>query len=46
MHYALPTKILQGANTASGTVFKQRVLEFVVKILVNYTGKNFLKIPF
>ena len=45
MHYALSTKILQGADTASGTVFKKGVLEFVVKLLVNYTGKDFLKIP-
>ena len=46
MYYALSTKILLGADTASGTVLKKVVIEFVVKILDKYTNKEFLKIPF
>ena len=44
-YYVLLTKILQGGDTASGTVLHKGVLEFVVKILDKYTYKEFLKIP-
>ena len=46
MYYVLPTRILQKADTASGTVLQKGVLEFVVKILEKYTNKVFLKILF
>ena len=45
MYYVLLTKILQGADTASGTVLQKRCLEFVAKILDKYTYKESLKIP-
>ena len=43
MYYVLSTKILQGTDTAIGTV---GFLEFVVKIPDKYTNKEFIKIPF
>ena len=46
MCYILSTKILQGADTAIGTVLQKVVLEFVVKILDKYTKKEFLKTAF
>ena len=46
MYYVLFTKILQGEDTSSGTVFTKDVLEFVLKILDKYTYKEFAKIPF
>ena len=42
MYYVLSTKILQGTDTPSGAVLQKKgVLEFVVKILDNYTYKYF-----
>ena len=46
MYYVLSTKILQGADTASGTSLKKGVLEFVVKILDKHTNTDFLKNSF
>ena len=46
MYYALSTKILQGADTASLFVLQKDVLEFAVKVLDKYTYREFLKIPF
>ena len=43
MYYVLFTKILQGGDEASGTVLHKDLLEFVVQILDNYTGKEFIK---
>ena len=41
MYYVLFTKILQGADTASGTVLQKKgVQEFVVKTLDRYTYKK------
>ena len=41
MYYVLFTKIIQGADTVSGTVLqKKRVQEFVVKTLDRYTNKE------
>ena len=45
MCYILSTKILQGADTAIGTVLQKVVLEFMVKIRDKYTKKEFLKTP-
>ena len=44
MYYALSTKILQEADTAS--VLQKGFSKFVVKILDIYTYKEFLKISF
>ena len=46
MYYVLFTKILQGGDTSSGTVFTKGILELVFKILYKYTNREFLKIPF
>ena len=46
MYYVLSTKILQKAETGSGTVLKKDVIEFVDKSLDKYNNKEFLKIPF
>ena len=46
MYYVFFAKILQAADTASGTVLRKGVLEFAVKILDKCTYKEFLKIPF
>ena len=46
MYYVLFTKILQGGDTSSGTVFTKGILELVFKILDKYTNREFLKIPF
>ena len=46
MYYVLSTKILQKADTGSGTVLTKDVLEFAVKSLDKHTNKEFLKSPF
>ena len=46
MYYVLFTKMLQGGDTSSGTVFTKGILELVFKILDKYTNREFLKIPF
>ena len=43
MYYLLPTKILQEADTANGTVLQKVVLEFLVKMQGKYTNKKCLK---
>ena len=43
MSYVLSTKILQGADTVE-MFFQKDVLEFVAKILDEYTNKEFLKV--
>ena len=46
MYYVLFTKILQGGDTSSGTVFTKGILELEFKILDKHTNREFLKIPF
>ena len=45
MYYVLLTQILQGGDTARGTVLHKKCSS-VVKILDKYIYKEFLKIPF
>ena len=47
MYYVLFTKVLQGADTASGNCSSEKdVQEFVVKTIDIYTYKEFLKFFF